>query len=69
MKYRIARWLAARLIEPFRPKHERVKVFIGFEVKPAKWSDCPHCPMPKEALEAAEFEDAIEEGSHGSKGG
>jgi len=48
-----AKRLAERLLELFKPKHPRVKLFIGFEVKPVVWLDCPHFKDPEEALEEA----------------
>lgn len=48
------------VLEKFTPKHKRVKIFIGFEVEPAVWSDCPHAENPVEALRMAKLEDKME---------
>ena len=48
------------ILEKFRPRHKRIKVFIGFEVEPAIWRGCPHCENPEEALEQAKRADIIE---------
>jgi len=39
-----------KILKKFRPKHKRIKIFIGFEVEPAVWSDCPHAENPEQAL-------------------
>ncbi|MGB9693841.1 MAG: hypothetical protein ACPLYF_03260 [Fervidobacterium sp.] len=49
------------VLEKFTPKHKRVKIFIGFEVQPAVWRDCPHAENPKQALKMAKREDEIEQ--------
>lgn len=51
------------LLEHFKPDHERVKVFVGFEVEPAVYSECNHCETPEEALRTALREDELERGS------
>lgn len=48
------------VLEKFRPKHKRVKIFIGFEVEPAVWHDCPHFTNPEDALNQAKHEDMLE---------
>lgn len=48
------------ILEKFKPKHERIKIFIGFEVKPAIWHDCPLFENPEDAIKQAEREDMIE---------
>ena len=45
------------ILGKFRPKHGRIRVFCGFEVEPALWSDCSHTESPEEALEMAKRED------------
>ena len=50
---------AQALLEPFRPAHPRIKVFVGFDVDPAIWRDCPHVETPEEALELAQGEDSL----------
>lgn len=48
---------ARKLLEPFRPQHPRIKVFVGFEVEPTYFAECPHYGRPEWALEQAKFED------------
>ena len=52
-----AKAAAEALIEPFRPVHPRLKVFIGFEVTPQSWLDCNHAETPEEALQSAKAQD------------
>jgi len=55
--------LARKLIEPFKPNHPRIKVFIGFSVEPALhtiWG-CQHARTPEEAIKMAKYEDKVAE--------
>ena len=46
--------LAKALLEPFRPSHPRISVYVGFEVEPDQFTECPHFLTPEDALEAAD---------------
>jgi len=49
-----------KILEKFRPKHKRIRVFIGFEIKPIVWSDCPHAETPEQALNMIKEQNAIQ---------
>ena len=40
-------------LEQHKPDNPRIKVFVGFEVKPAVYAECTHCETPEEALKMA----------------
>jgi len=48
------------ILEKFRPDHKRIKIFIGFEVQPEIWHDCPIFDNPECALKQAKCEDRWE---------
>ena len=48
---------AKAILEPYCPRAPRIKVFVGFEVRPAAYSECPHVESPEDALDVAENED------------
>lgn len=52
---------AIKLLLPSKPDHPRISIFVGFEVEPASYSDCPHCETPEEALKEAQREDSWEQ--------
>lgn len=48
------------ILEKFKPKHKRIKLFVGFEVQPAIWHDCPLFENPECAMKQAKREDIYE---------
>lgn len=61
MTFEEAKEEALRLLQPFKPDHPRIKLFIGFDVEPAIWADCNHYERAEDALRQAEFEDHQED--------
>ena len=59
MDFEEARKRAIELLQPFKPDHPRIKVWVGFEVEPEYWADCSHYETPEEALKQALMEDEI----------
>lgn len=68
MDFKEARKRAIELLQPFKPDHPRIKVWVGFEVEPEYWMDCPHYETPKEALEQARREDELKKKYGGVRG-
>ena len=44
-------------LQRFTPKHRRISLWIGFEIEPAIYADCPYYDTPKKALDEARSED------------